>query len=193
LQGVGVKTLEKLGAALSREVKALLVEPTAPWDRASLIVFTRDAYEELRGAAERLRLREFEVEYDSYRGIRIPLYMLEVVEELGRFGKLTLYGLRREHLLIIKCIAERCEEEPGILRVIGNGVEWMRLVEDATRFTEEEFRRGSNLVPLYELYKALSTIDRRLEGVVPPSILRILVERSLEYIEAIIEKPHATL
>ena len=192
MRGVDTESLTELGAALCRDVRALLVESMAVWDPPTLIVFTREAYDELRRAVEKLGRPRVSVEYDSYRGVRIPIYMLEAVEELGRFGKLTLYRFRREHLLIIKCLAERCEEEPGILKIVGDGVEWMRLVDDATRLTEEEFRRGSNMVPLYELYRALSAIDRKLGGAIPPSILRILVERSLEYIEVLIEKPHAT-
>ena len=192
MQAVDWELLRALGSSLQREVKALLVEATAPWDRTSLVVFTREAYEELRRAVSSIAPKRVVVEYDSYRGLRIPLYMLEAVKEVGRFGKLTVYRLRREHLVILKCLAGRCEEEPGILKLVGSGVEWMSLVEDVTRMTEEEFRRGSNVVPLYELYRALLEIDKKLGGAVPPSVLRILVERSLEYIEVLIEKPHAT-
>ena len=180
-----VNRLAPLGNELDTPVAALLIGISG--DRVYISVFRPDWYHLLLKTVRRLGLDELVIEYQSYKGVRIPKSMLSNLSMALRIGNLELYRLRNESLIVLRCVAERCEDDPSTLELLRD-VDWSELIEEAARFSEEEFRRGSNLVPVYELFAALSSMRKKNTVVVPEHVLDKLARHCTDYIRSLYER-----
>ncbi len=149
----------------------------------TLVVFDEKSYELMRNVVEKLPefSNKLRVEYERYRELRIPLFVLQELRPLRKLSKLELYIPSDEHLLMLRCATTLCESDELVLEIAKRGLNWDKLVEDTVRFTELAYKDRGRIIPAFELYKALESISHRLELSIESSKLAKLRDVGLEY------------
>ncbi len=149
----------------------------------TLIAFDEKSYELLKNVVEKLPnfIDRIRVEYERYRELRIPFFVLQELRPLRKLDRLELYIPSDEHLLILKCATTLCEEDELVLEIAMRGLNWDKVVEDTVRLTELAYKDRSRIIPAFELYKALESISYRLGLGIDSSKLAKLRDIGLEY------------